>query len=367
MNKLNLYHFGDCGVMDELNPLQVYKTKHCPELLYLLATSNGYSLNVEELSRKLNLPEGTLACLVTSMLRVRMIKEKNNCFSINFPFFIESDVDTLSAFSKEASKTIGDIIIENKDEITSLLPEMNHKNKRIMYHIIGDMLLDGLALDYFSNEGILRTSKEQVGDRDYLLIGFDNSTALSGCSDNILCSSNNYRVEGLTFNSFGDSQGDRRDVYRMIRNSLVSSEFIKSSIPFLKEVKEKETLVNTLSNEENIFYEFYKSIGYFSEGEMVEFVIPVFDERVKEEVLNLSNFVLDLIKEDVIRLFSTVKDVCSSLASLNHGVEVDEIANELWHQLFGNINEYLVEKGFFAKPENKVNEGRYFQSLHIKK
>ncbi|NOQ23714.1 MAG: hypothetical protein GQ565_13840 [Candidatus Aegiribacteria sp.] len=54
------------------------------------------------------------------------------------------------------------------------------------------------------------------------------------------------------------------------------------------------------------------------------------------------------------------------LTSVLHGIDEKEIANELWHQVFGNINEYLVREGILLTPEHKIGEGRYFQALYIR-
>jgi hypothetical protein len=53
------------------------------------------------------------------------------------------------------------------------------------------------------------------------------------------------------------------------------------------------------------------------------------------------------------------------LSAIKHKVDIKEIANELWHQVFGSINEYLVEKNFFERPNYIDGQGRFFQSIYI--
>ncbi|WP_027631944.1 hypothetical protein [Clostridium hydrogeniformans] len=55
----------------------------------------------------------------------------------------------------------------------------------------------------------------------------------------------------------------------------------------------------------------------------------------------------------------------SKVAPVRHRVDIKEISNEVWHQVFGATNEYLVKEGFVTLPHNKEGEGRYLRSLII--
>ena len=52
-----------------------------------------------------------------------------------------------------------------------------------------------------------------------------------------------------------------------------------------------------------------------------------------------------------------------SLTAVRHGVPPAEIANELYHILFGGINEAAVSRGLAAVPPRKPGEGRYLQCI----
>lgn len=80
-----------------------------------------------------------------------------------------------------------------------------------------------------------------------------------------------------------------------------------------------------------------------------------------------------IIKMKHSSLFEVVKDTIDNLSidlpdltAVRHGVEFRDIANELWHLMFGAANEYLVNKGFYAKPEYRAGEGRYLQCIHYR-
>lgn len=53
------------------------------------------------------------------------------------------------------------------------------------------------------------------------------------------------------------------------------------------------------------------------------------------------------------------------ITAVQHGVNRMEIANELYHIVFGFINEELVTRGIVAAPQNIPGEGRYYKCIEI--
>jgi hypothetical protein len=143
-------------------------------------------------------------------------------------------------------------------------------------------------------------------------------------------------------------------------SNVNKSQFIIKVIA--KKVKSKE-----LTSDEKEIYEFFNDIGYFKTGEFIELNVPVFTKINMEELKKTSQYVIDLIKEEVINAFDNLVQECQSLSVIKHKVPIEEITNELWHQLFGNINEYLAKNLFFENPKHIKGEGRYFQSIHLRK
>ena len=48
-----------------------------------------------------------------------------------------------------------------------------------------------------------------------------------------------------------------------------------------------------------------------------------------------------------------------------HGVPKEEVANEVYHMIFGMLNEELVSRGFVQMPDFHVGEGRYLKSIEL--
>ncbi len=53
------------------------------------------------------------------------------------------------------------------------------------------------------------------------------------------------------------------------------------------------------------------------------------------------------------------------MTPIRHGVDATELANPLWHHLFGFMSEYLIEREVIAAPETIPGEGRYLKALYI--
>lgn len=55
-----------------------------------------------------------------------------------------------------------------------------------------------------------------------------------------------------------------------------------------------------------------------------------------------------------------------NISSIRHGIDINEVLNEIWHQIFGNINEQLVKLNLFKQPDYFEDEGRYLKCIEIR-
>jgi hypothetical protein len=94
--------------------------------------------------------------------------------------------------------------------------------------------------------------------------------------------------------------------------------------------------------------------------------VPVF-ERVDNQVINeISELILSDICNVVKTALEDFEKNASDLTPIKHKVNIKEVSIELWHQVFGFTNEYLVEQNFVEKPLHRKGEGRYLRSFGIK-
>lgn len=99
--------------------------------------------------------------------------------------------------------------------------------------------------------------------------------------------------------------------------------------------------------------------GYVKDGDIC---VPVFNQTDEPIITDLA----ELIKENLYdAVVCTLQNIQTNLVitATRHGVPASEIANELYHILFGAINEELVKRGLTAAPPHKPGEGRYLQCI----
>ncbi len=392
--KLNLYFFGEVGEYDSLNPAYVCKKDYAKEVLFIIAEHDPYVLTDYDIAKKLNINISELKDVISSLLLIKAIEKNKDKFKICFPAFLKDDV---SYMEKALNGVCSDIINKITRLKYKLLPIVNKFRcrklfsvERMLYHIICDSIFDGTAFDFFENKKLFCTSKKQPGDRDYLIIGYEDCEEVEISSNKLLCSSNNYRCNGITFNSFGDSDGLRKDMYRFSRIFIENPK----KIPLLINIKNlpqdilSENVNNIVTKCANLSKDILSSnqfwdllneddyatacllheLGYINNNEQSNLIlleVPVIYSDEIQLVSEISDMILNEIYEIVKSCFDNFSKYNEKLTSIKHGVDIKELGNELWHQIFGFTNEMLVECEFVQKPMYYKNEGRYLRSMLI--
>lgn len=393
MNKrINLYYFGDIGSYDEYCPAFVCNKKYVPEILYLIAKNKPFTITKEEITNILNVESDKFEELISSLIKINLIRMKDNTYKVNFPIFLKEDLEVLDKNLSDIGKILSDIIINNKEAIYSRIVNLSSygifSKERLLYHIICDKIFDGAAFDYFKGKELFCVSKVQPGQRDYIAVGYEDSKEVESHSNNLLCSSNNFRSDNFTFNSFGDSNGNRKDMYRFFRMtekaleaSTNSQELNISYIKLLhskneeiadqcghlilKLLKSEINYLNLNKTEQELMV-FLKNLNYVDFNEekpIVSLRVPIFTKSDRTIVHEMSIIILNLIYEYVKEVLLNFNSNAKELTAIQHGVDIKEISNELWHQIFGLTNEYLAGTGFVEAPKYIEGEGRYLHSF----
>ena len=391
--RIELYSFGDVGEFDRSNPYFLYRQKWAPEILFEIANSSRYELTLTDIAAKLNTSPDNIIDLLADMEKIGMLSKKQEGYSVSFTVILERDVPIIEDLTRSIALRLSKKIMSHKNEIMNLASTIKSVNEfgfpRIFYHLIGCDFLDGNALFEFGRRGFLSTSKPQFDGRDYILFGYEESNLVSNLSEKILCSRNCTGTADTEFVSFGDCDGNREDLFRFMKetisklNTVTSNAELNLSYIRIHEKQNKRLAelcaeivrncphsresVSLLSAEEINAIEFMKELKFLKQDDLgtVKVAVPVFDVRDAGVIENISNYLIDLIESEVASEFSDLTDKLQNTSSVEHGVSVIEIANELWHQVFGSINEHLVRDGFFATPEYRIGEGRYFQAIYL--
>ena len=105
----------------------------------------------------------------------------------------------------------------------------------------------------------------------------------------------------------------------------------------------------------------FEYFGYISGN---QYTVPVFRQNAKSIIQRLSNIVIDCIGIDIKKLLSD-SPIMFQLYCRRHGVPKEEVAHEVYHMIFGMLNEELVSRGFVQMPDFHVGEGRYLKSIEL--
>ena len=189
---------------------------------------------------------------------------------------------------------------------------------------------------------------------------YEKSNSLNTYSNKLLCSYNRLKTHYGVFSSFGDCDGNRNDFYRqfMLQNTHQSDKIIKYSPDELGLAFHSLILGNKIS--ENLISIFNQK-GYTKNGIIN---IPVYysdDFKVGDEI---SKIVIDACSQILIECLNLLSRE-QNLLSIQHNVDIRDIANEIYHLIFGTVNELLVQHNIVAQPEYHPDEGRYLKSYEI--
>ncbi|QSX06276.1 hypothetical protein JYG23_02105 [Sedimentibacter sp. zth1] len=137
---------------------------------------------------------------------------------------------------------------------------------------------------------------------------------------------------------------------------------------FIKKILSSDILFCKLDDEDKNIACLLKKLGYINFDEktsIIEIIVPVFYEFENHLLDDISNIIMNEIYSIVKSCFDNFLVNANVFTSVKHGVDIKELGNELWHQIFGFTNEMLVKSGFVQKPLYIETEGRYLRSLCI--
>lgn len=309
---------------------------------------------------------------VDERIEAGFLSRTGQVLKIDVPFFLSEDLPAIrSALGSSAAEIV--------DLLETSLPEIIHICERInngfpvscnLYHILCGMILDGSFFDFLSEQKSVTTSKINPSGLDYLMILYEKSKVLQTYSEKLLCSYNRFSNGQAALQSFGDADGDRHDFYRFFRmleegtlptawesdrklleTSLPDKDRILSeTVDFVKNGKASSTVKALLER-----------FDYVKDGRIS---VPVYLPEHQSLITRIGEIVERSIgaflMERLLEISST-----SSFRAVELGVDCGEIANELYHLLFGEVNEILVRRGIVETPPARAGEGRYLKSIEI--
>ncbi len=101
--------------------------------------------------------------------------------------------------------------------------------------------------------------------------------------------------------------------------------------------------------------------GYCRDGALC---VPVFRRKDQAAVHAIAGLVEQTLYDETREVLSAALHELDITATA-HRVPAGEVANELYHLLFGSVNEALVSQGLVAAPPSRAGEGRYLRSVQL--
>ena len=351
--KFSKYFFGDLPEPSE-GTQGIRKILNSPETdLVLTTVAKGNHIESNSL---------TSALADTGVLRYT----ENGNFRFACPLFLESDLKTLKELTSTHAEVIANKLLNYKNDYRKAVKALdsNFSPETHLYHMLCAAVFDGCFFDRLAAAGIVTVSKPQPNGGDYLPVIYQDSPGITAFSASLLCSYNRLTAPAGTFSSFGDADGTRNDMYRWYVHLLQSNNTTYGILPAELRIKLAESFANAVKGIKPTqeYREIFNRLGYMNgDGPSV----PVYTSSEKAEtVRKLDELAAELVLRDMINALNNVASA-PELTSAIHGVPTPDIANEVYHLLFGQINEYLIRGGMVASPEYRPGEGRYLGCFEI--
>lgn len=356
--KFNKYYFENYNLdtpFDFNNPRYILSMDGVDDILEKIVTNDPYTLEITDFDNQY---------IVNLLVNIDVLQIKNDKFAMAMPFFVSKDLHVLKDLSKKSASIIADKLIENKDMIIQIVSQLEnaHPANVNLYHVLCGYIFDGLMFDYLEDNNLVTTNCIHNTGLDYLVILYENQQDLNKYSDLLLCSYNRLINDGKGFVSFGDNNGERKDFYRYMRLKelgKISKEdeaYLKFSAGEL--IDNFEKLIDKKFVEQK-YIDAYEYFGYCENGKIT---VPIYDSNSRKIIEEIYKFVLSLIKDELDNALSNVKNESKLLAN-KHNVDIKFVANEIYHLIFGEINELLVQSGMVINPAYIKGEGRYLKSF----
>lgn len=312
--------------------------------------------------------------LVQKLTNGGILRPNGTGLLLDCPIFLQEDTTVLQTEIASKASVLVDMVEQSITDLSACCAKIDNgfPVNLNLYHILCGMVFDGYFFDYLSNQGVLATARKHPSGLDYLTVIYEKCNELQTLSDNLLCSYNRLVNPTCSLQSFGDAQGNRFDFYRFFR--------LREQNKLPDNFKEAEQLV--LANFGSINKDFllrevssFIQTGYctpatmsllelFGYAQNGAISVPIYTSHHRRHILEIENMMENRIGSAMSNTLLTLADSIA-ITAVKHGVNRLEIANELYHIIFGSINEELVARKLVAAPEYINGEGRYRKCIEI--
>lgn len=311
---------------------------------------------------------------IDTLIRIGLLRKEGEAIFLDSTVILEEDTTVFTTALACGVERMAEHLAQKKREMYHLADELQNgfAPQTNLYHLLCGQVLDGEFFDCLAEENLVSTSRQHPSGLDYIITIYENCDRLNRFSDGLLCSYNRYTDGKRALQSFGDSDGSRMDFFRFswqkaagkVPASLSFIEADWDSIP--EECRKKEILdeVQHLADTgvcKSGVLRLLEDFGYAQNGKIS---VPVYRENTVSIVKRMTEIVRACIFEDMRKLLVS-PNVLSGFFCQKHHTSTPELANEVYHVIFGLLNEALVVRGVVEAPAYRKGEGRYLQSIEL--
>lgn len=312
--------------------------------------------------------------LVRKLIDGGVLRKSGAGLAFDCPIFLREDAAVLHRSIASKASALVDLLQNSMTVIRDCCGKIENgfPVELNLYHILCGMIFDGDFFEYLSNKGALATSRQHPSGLDYLTVIYEKCEELQTLSDGLLCSYNRFVNAKCALQSFGDARGNRFDLYRFFRlmeQGKLPDKFRDAEALLLDNFgcAGKDSLLDEAVSLAQTggcapaAMALFELFGYVQDGTIC---VPVYTPDHQKHILEIESIVEKSIgkamSDTLIELAGTI-----DITAVKHGVNRMEIANELYHIVFGAINEELAARGIVAAPQYVSGEGRYFKCIEL--
>jgi len=376
--RVNIWIVGDAGRHDEYNPFEVIGRPPAAQILYAL--NRGIN-TVPALADLLSLPADTITESLEAMARLGAVYTRGGRWKVVFPIFTGEDRDAIDKTVRPLAEKMAARLWTRRDDLCAVLGTISAAAytpiDMLLLAIVGCFALDWGGLDWLKARGLLVHGKPQPGGRCYVLLGSEpGATGL-----NRLAGSRNPSYGHYTFTSFGDYDGRRLSVaeipgvmngavaesesvpesWREPLRSVVAAHLEKLMLDLAcvleataarpASVVELAARLDLDEAELDPLIALATAVGALRAANSTLMpAIPVFlpdDEAAMQQAVSMVlNEAMPLVEAG----YPALRKKLTSLKAIRQGLPFGEVFSEVWHALFGQVNETLADSGFMMNP-----------------
>ncbi len=311
------------------------------------------------------------ASLIDNLIHCGVLRQKDGFLFFDCPVFLREDAAVLKESIAREALILSDRLALGIGEIRQCCASIQNGFPvgQNLYHILCGMVFDGSFFDYLCRQGAVATSRKHPGGLDYLTVLYEKCGQLQSLSNNLLCSYNRLTDGKTSLQSFGDAQGDRFDFYRFFRlleqgkhpEKFQHARFLLEAVGGAGKdylLSQASSFVQTGHCSSPVLG-LLEEFGYAKNGVSC---VPVYTSKHRKAIEQIGFITEQVLGNAIVNSLSSLS-AALDITAVRNQVSPLEISNELYHLLFGSINEALVQRGLVSTPQCFPGEGRYMKCI----